>query len=185
MCIRDRSYAHEITADPQGIAFAFGGVDPGTLHAHGKLVKTHSVHYSIGRAGRYLLHVGLRQQSARIAGSPFELCIEPGPAHAAWTRVEHGDFLQGVAGQQSKGVTVVSADRMGNLCLMGGAKLAVSSDKPELLTACEDQGNGTYLVTWSSEAGGLYKVRVTIDGVDVKGSPTSVCISARLSLIHI
>ena len=60
---------------------------------------------------------------------------------------------------------------------MGGAQLAVTSDKPELRTVCEDRGNGTYLVTWSSEVGGLYKVRVTIDGVDVKGSPTSVRIS--------
>ena len=29
------SYTHELSAD--NIGFAFGGVDPGTLHAHGKL----------------------------------------------------------------------------------------------------------------------------------------------------
>ena len=31
------SYAHELDADAKGVAFAFGGVDPGTLHAAGKV----------------------------------------------------------------------------------------------------------------------------------------------------
>lgn len=31
------SFVHELSVDPLG--FAFGGVDPGTLHAHGKIVK--------------------------------------------------------------------------------------------------------------------------------------------------
>ena len=57
------SYAFELAECSRGIAFAFGGVYPGTLHAHGALVKTHQVSYSIGAAGKYLLHIGLRQQS--------------------------------------------------------------------------------------------------------------------------
>ena len=44
------SYAHELTADAKGVAFAFGGVDPGTIHAAGRIIKAHQVHYSIGRA---------------------------------------------------------------------------------------------------------------------------------------
>ena len=46
-------------------------VYPGTLHAKGELVKTHTVHYSIGAAGKYLMHIGLRQKSATLPGSPF------------------------------------------------------------------------------------------------------------------
>ena len=67
------SFHHELSADKYG--FAFGGVDPGTLHAHGKLVKVHSVHYSIGLAGAYKLHVALRQQMAKLPGSPFRCAI--------------------------------------------------------------------------------------------------------------
>ena len=67
--------------DPFG--FAFGGVDPGTLHAHGKLVKVHSVHYSIGLAGKYRLHVGLRQQeratASHSARTPAAVTQEAGP----------------------------------------------------------------------------------------------------------
>ena len=33
----------EKDADPTGIGFAFGGVHPGWLHAHGKAVETHAV----------------------------------------------------------------------------------------------------------------------------------------------
>lgn len=30
-------FMQELTCDPSGIGFAFGGVEPGTLHAHGQL----------------------------------------------------------------------------------------------------------------------------------------------------
>ena len=36
-------YLREMDADPQGIGFAYGGVTPGRLHAHGKLVDFHQV----------------------------------------------------------------------------------------------------------------------------------------------
>ena len=37
------SFAYELAADARGIAFAFGGIFPGKLHAHGELVKVHQV----------------------------------------------------------------------------------------------------------------------------------------------
>ena len=75
------SFVHELAEDPRKIAFACGGVFPGTLHAHGALIKTHQVSYSVGAAGKYLMHVGLRQQSVVLPGSPFALEVKPGPAH--------------------------------------------------------------------------------------------------------
>ena len=65
------AYRDEIDADPTGIGFAFGGVDPGTLHAAGRLHRTHTVHYSVGRAGRYLMHVGLRLLCPATLSAPF------------------------------------------------------------------------------------------------------------------
>ena len=78
---------NEMSSDDHGVGFAFGGVDPGTLKAKGQLFKRHTVHYSIGRAGTYKLHVGLRQQSAPLPGSPFMLTIKPGSAYAPSTRL--------------------------------------------------------------------------------------------------
>ena len=79
------SFAHELSDCRRGIAFAYGGVYPGVLHAHGALVKTHQVLYSIGAAGKYELHVGLRQKSATLPGSPYLIEVRPGPAHAPST----------------------------------------------------------------------------------------------------
>ena len=81
------SLAHELLLDKHGIGFAFGGVSPGTLHAKGQLVKTHTVSYSIGLAGYYKLHVGLRQQAAALPGSPFMLYVMPGGAYAPSTKM--------------------------------------------------------------------------------------------------
>ena len=80
------SLANELM-DKRGIGFAFGGVTPGTLHAKGQLVKVHTVQYSVGLAGSYLLHVGLRQQGVALPGSPFRLVVSPGNAYAAATRL--------------------------------------------------------------------------------------------------
>ena len=45
--------------DVLGVGFAYGGVHPGPLHSRGKLHEVHKVSYSVGRIGRYLLHVRL------------------------------------------------------------------------------------------------------------------------------
>ena len=63
-------------------SFAYGGVEPGRLHAHWKPAEEHKVYYSIGTPGRYLLHVRLRRDgaAANLPGSPFELCVSPSPS---------------------------------------------------------------------------------------------------------
>ena len=67
------AFWNEVTSDPVGVGFAFGGVEPGRLHAKGKCVDVHKLYYSIGRAGKYKLHIGLRHQMAPLPGSPFAL----------------------------------------------------------------------------------------------------------------
>ena len=54
----------------QGIGFAFGGVEPGRLHAKGQLVETHRVSYSIAKCGHYHLHVALRHEGVELPGLP-------------------------------------------------------------------------------------------------------------------
>lgn len=52
-----------------GVGFAYGGVEPGRLHAHGNPVAIHKVYYSVAAVGRYKLHVGLRAQVTETEGS--------------------------------------------------------------------------------------------------------------------
>ena len=73
------AFINELTADSRGIGFAYGGIHPGRLHAHGRLFETHKVYYSIGLVGSYELHVGLREKRMALPGSPFTL--EVGRTH--------------------------------------------------------------------------------------------------------
>lgn len=168
------SCAYELLADKTGIAFAYGGVDPGTLHAHGRLIKTHTVSYSVGKAGQYLLFVGLRNQKAALPGSPFELTVEPGPAHPGATMLPTAMLpLKGVVGEMGS-VRFVTCDRMGNLCIVGEAPVRVDAKTEKLKTSYVDNGDGSYDIQWLGEVSGKYDMHITIDGLHVSGSPTEL-----------
>ena len=59
-------YSHELDVDPMG--FAFGGIYPGQLHAHGQFIEEHKASYSVGLAGTYKLHV--RWRTRRTSSRP-------------------------------------------------------------------------------------------------------------------
>ena len=173
------SYAHEIAECKRGIAFAFGGVYPGTLHARGALVKTHQVSYSVGASGKYLMHVGLHQQSAILPGSPFALEVKPGIAHAPSTTLPKDVLpLETVVGTQGR-LVIQMCDCMGNKCIEGGAPLDIfvncsGMPKASLMCKCEDQQDGTFLVTWAGEVSGKYTLELKLQHVHLCGSPTSL-----------
>jgi len=179
------SYAHELTIDPLG--FAFGGCDPGTLHAHGKIVKLHQVHYSVGLAGRYQLHVGLRHQAVALPGSPFELLVEPGKAYAASTRLPEAALpLSGVANEEwQHGLNFTTADMLGNVCTKGGSNIVMQlsrsahrSNQDDAHVSCEvkDKGDGSYELVWKSSRAGVFPLDVLMDGAHVAGSPTELIV---------
>lgn len=170
------SLKNELDDDPMGIGFAFGGIHPGTLHAGGKNVKTHTVSYSIGAAGHYRLHVGLRNQAIALPGSPFDLYVKPSTAHAPSTSLPpEGLPLRGVVGDDwSCTCTLHAADRMGNRCIAGGAKIVVDCGKDPVDTRCTDNEDGSYTLQWKGKAAGLFRTQVRIDGAHVIGSPLNI-----------
>ena len=183
------SFSHEMKVDPHG--FAFGGVDPGTLHAHGKLVKVHAVHYSIGLAGKYKLHIGLRQQMLPLPGSPFDLLVEPGSAYAASSRIPAESLpLAGIANEEwQHGLNFRTADMLGNVCTKGGADISMklsksferdvgASDGAGEKVDCKvlDKGDGWYELKWRSLRAGVYPIDVLMDGAHVSGSPTELMV---------
>ena len=168
------SCTHELASDVTGIAFAYGGVDPGTLHAHGRLIKTHTVSYSVGKAGQYLLFVGLRNQRMALPGSPFELSVEPGIAHPIATKLDRALLpLNGIVGDIGS-VRFVTCDRMGNRCIEGGAPVNVDAKTDMLKMSYVDNKDGTYDIQWIGEVSGTYAIHITIDGLHVTGSPTEL-----------
>ena len=156
-------------ADPA--AFAFGGVHPGTLHAHGKLFEWHKVSYSIGIAGQYLMHLRLRKQAASLPGSPFLLTIRPGAAFAPSTTLPneiHGE----VGGKCS--MVVVTGDRMGNRCEVGGAPILCDCFDERVEAECEDLKDGSYRITWHCKTTGIFTVTIKIDDVHMQQSPAQM-----------
>ena len=168
-----KTIMHELTLDPSGIGFAFGGVEPGVLHAQGKLHELHKVSYSIGLAGHYWLHVRLRQDAASIPGSPFHLHVLPGPAHAKSTTLSEAPLcgLVGEADENGCSLVIHAADRMGNFCSAGGAKVQLLCDNADIRSHVEDNKDGTYRLKWKSKMSGTFKTRVVIDNLDTIGSP--------------
>lgn len=140
--------------------------------------------YSVGLAGRYRLHVGLRQQGVALPGSPFLLTVTPSHAHARSSSLP-ADCLPLVgnvcrAGEVSCGMIVKLCDRMGNRCTSGGASLNVVTtsqrerskvDAHLMKTFCLDQQDGSYNLQWQSQRAGTYMVSVTISNVHLVGSP--------------
>ena len=175
---RKRGVSLEKSSDPTGIGFAFGGIYPGTLHAHGALVEQHSVSYSIGLVGPYLLHVRLRQQAVALPGSPFLLIVRPGKAHAASTRLPKTVVLGGVgmAAGFGCGITIRTADIMGNKCISGGAIVTgdcfnADGSRCELVqTTVRDNDDGTYYLHWNSIQAGTYNAAIKIYGEQVLGT---------------
>ena len=177
-----RRYSTEFTADPSGIGFGFGGMEPGS-HSHGKLHEVHTVRYSVGLAGHYFLHVRLRQLAMPIPGSPFLLCVEPAAPHGLASRLPPGPIRGKVGFSQGEGCECVlrTADRMGNLCIAGGAakaRLQIASEDKGIESHIADHDDGTYTLRWQCKMSGTFVSRVTIDGVDCIGSPLKIILTS-------
>ena len=180
--VNSKDVSLELATDPMGIGFAFGGLEPGLLHSGGKLHPVHRVSYSIGVVGRYLLHVRLRQAALPVPGSPFTLTVTPGKPHAALTRlppdISKASPLRGMVGlaESESGCRHVlqTSDKMGNVCVSGGADVTASCSNPEVESSVVDQHDGTYQLRWRSKLSGTFEVVVRIDGEDIVGSPFAV-----------
>ena len=202
-------YQQELETDPKRIGFAYGGVSPGRkgsseIGHKGMPVESHTVSFSVGIVGTYLLHVGLRPpsegahrpQSLPLPGSPFKLTVTPGVAHALSTQIPPSSLpLQGQPEQRDDGfgglvdgfgcvLKLRAHDKMGNICDTGGAKVTCSAvgaamNAPSnVVCSTSDEGNGWYRCTWWSKDPGLHRAVVKMDGLHVVGSPCLLILSA-------
>ena len=176
-----RCYSLELNGgDPT--SFAFGGVYPGTLHAHGQLHEWHRVSYSIGVAGEYLLHVRLHTSAASLRGSPYLLVCEPGPPFALSSKLPTEE-LEAEVGEDAFGVVMTTADSLGNQCRRGGGGVSCGCKDGCVTASCDDLGNGSYRLKWASSRTGTFSVYVKIDGRHVVGSPSHICFRSTVPVI--
>lgn len=172
----------EINADPSGIGFAFGGVYPGVLYAKGKMHDKHKVSFSVGKVGKYLLHVRLRQMAVALPGSPFRLEVSPNDANALSTKLPAQAIAGkvGTDGTSGCGVTIKTFDLMGNACVAGGALVTGNpvdksvAEQHMVTVTVTDNEDGTYRLHWRSNMSGTYAVAIRIANDHVAGSPCNI-----------
>ena len=172
----------ERSADATEIGFAYGGIWPGTLHAHGQLHESHKCTYSVGKAGNYLLHVWLHNQALPMPGSPFQLVVRPGTPSAQPTSLPAASLpMQGGVGK-AVGCRVLlhARDNMGNPCDSASDSAVVSCSclDQRVQSQCTDNGDGTHSLLWRSDFSGVFQVHITIFGEHILGSPANVRLKA-------
>ena len=74
------------------------------------------------------------------------------------------------------GLLIHTADVMGNACDSGGASVTCDAfgTSAEVRANVEDNGDGTYQLSWNSNASGVFKVAIKINNEHVVGSPTQI-----------
>ena len=188
-----RDAAHAAGFSLGGLSAVEGGPE-GAYHAK----------YTVGRAGRYELHVRLRASGESLPGSPYRLVVHAGAAHAPTTELP----VEEVPVRSSAGVpyslVVRAVDRLHNPCGKGGdkfeAEVIPADGKPrtpfahdgldgffddddagvggagssDVRVSTRDLGDGNHEVRWYGELRRMYTLAVRLRGAHVGGSPVLV-----------
>jgi adhesin/invasin len=133
--------------------------------------------YTPTKAGTDLVSVTVGGQV--VAGSPFTSVVAAGPADANHTTAnvpkEVGLFNPN---ENPVHITVTTADALGNPVGHGGSQVTITvrRDNDDVAApVVTDVGDGTYTATWSPQStGNHYKVSITLNGTEIKGSPFDV-----------
>ena len=88
--------------------------------------------------------------------------------------------------------TLLSRDKMGNVCAAGGASVScgvlgheaapqqndVGAQRPAIRCEVEDKRDGRYLLRWWVQEAGTYDIFIKMDGLHILGSPAQMVIEA-------
>ena len=88
--------------------------------------------------------------------------------------------------------TLLSRDKMGNVCAAGGASVScgvlgheaapqqndVGAQRPAIRCEVEDKRDGRYLLRWWVQEAGTYDIFIKMDGLHILGSPARMVIEA-------
>lgn len=88
--------------------------------------------------------------------------------------------------------TLLSRDKMGNVCAAGGASVScgvleheaapeqndVGAQSPAIKCEVEDKRDGSYLLRWWVQEAGTYDIFIKMDGLHILGSPARMVIEA-------
>ncbi|KAL1507812.1 hypothetical protein AB1Y20_007420 [Prymnesium parvum] len=143
----------------------------------------YTIRYQPTLAGRYSLSCTLRNE--QIKSAPFPLNVLPAAAHAP-SCVFYGPGTSSGSVGVSTEFTIEARDKFGNSRGEGGDNFVVvligpGASAAEHRAELVDDGYGKYQVHYHIDHVGRYVLRVTLDGENIKGSPTKIVISGARS----
>jgi len=121
-------------------------------------------------AGTYVVSVFLGQYQV---GEDFSLEIIEGPADARRSDVVRDGLWQTAAGQPLE-FKIICHDGAGNLKQSGGDQITVAD------STVTDMDNGTYNVTWARTTVGFHKIKITVNGEVMQGTPEVDLVAAEV-----
>eukprot|EP00698_Gefionella_okellyi_P019273 TRINITY_DN5888_c0_g1_i1.p1 TRINITY_DN5888_c0_g1~~TRINITY_DN5888_c0_g1_i1.p1 ORF type:complete len:5059 (-),score=1335.09 TRINITY_DN5888_c0_g1_i1:98-15274(-) len=122
--------------------------------------------------------VSLLLDDQHIAGSPFEVVVQPGGVNAAQSRVTCDPVLTCVAGN-TVDFGIQTRDRFGNDVTESSQDVSVALTGPQkLMVAVVARSNGYYVAHCTPQHAGSYKAVVTLAGKPVQGSPLTLVTTA-------
>jgi len=145
--------------------------------------------YAVEQAGT--LKLSIERAGVPVRGGPFTIPVSPGVTHAGSSELS-GVALGGVVVNTAGSVVVRAKDARGNHKTAGGdaicATLRAHSSTSAVAeaslssasTTLTDNGDGTYLVTYTPTVVGTYSLYVTLGGAHVGTSPVAVQAAAAV-----
>lgn len=115
--------------------------------------------------GDYIIHILLK--GVPFSGSPYKLTVGSHEVDPSKIRV-YGPGLKGATAGQETNFTVDAKDA-------GPGTLSIDAEGPEKLDVrCEQQTEGSYLVSYTPKVSGNYKINIGFGGANVPNSPFQI-----------
>lgn len=127
------------------------------------------VYYTCNDSGDYTIEVTI--DGHHIGDSPYEVNVGPADTYAETSYAEGQGLVRGEVGEKLR-FKIISTDIYGNQRRSGGDHYVVSIQGVSMAKSnIRDLNDGTYECTYSVQTSGQYSIFVSLEGVEISGSP--------------
>jgi hypothetical protein len=77
-------------------------------------------------------------------------------------------------------LSINASDKMGNLCIAGGAKVDCTCSNSSVQCKSRDNLDGSYTFEWRSKMSGFFYVHVLVENQSIQGSPIKMRLSSSI-----
>eukprot|EP00753_Platysulcus_tardus_P004191 PLAT12524.5.p1 GENE.PLAT12524.5~~PLAT12524.5.p1 ORF type:complete len:1079 (+),score=475.37 PLAT12524.5:995-4231(+) len=131
-------------------------------------------------AGAYRITVAIGNEL--VQGSPTTATVTASALASDETQVTGSGLREAIVGIPAN-IAVTLNDRFGNQLASGGQTVVAAASGVDTFTAATtDNGDGTYLLTYTATTAGEYLLDITVNGDRVPGAPTTLLVAPGVPL---